>query len=198
MNQNGELLISAPIRMKKDKIYQCITDKKVWIERQLAKQQQSLIKNNNHFWLWGKPYKVTLDANTTPILINKDKNNQQAYPLSWDRDKCEQFTLNCYRLELLQLIPNYINYYSPIIGVTINEFRLRKMRTRWGSCNSQKKRIWFNPQLAKYPKKCCEYVVVHEMTHLLERHHNNHFYKLVQKAMPDWQHWHQFLRKSAW
>ena len=70
--------------------------------------------------------------------------------------------------------------------VKVSEWRIRKMKTRWGSCNFQRKRIWLNLELARWPLACLEYVVVHEMTHLIEPTHNQRFWGILDKVMPEW------------
>ena len=72
------------------------------------------------------------------------------------------------------------------MSVTVREVRIKRMLTRWGSCNIEASRIWLNLNLMKLDLGCLEYVVVHEMAHLLERYHNSNFYRIVEKAMPDW------------
>ena len=72
------------------------------------------------------------------------------------------------------------------IGVTVNFWGVKLMKTKWGSCNPRAKRIWFNLELAKQSPRCLEYIVVHEMVHLLERHHNKRFYAYLEKFLPDW------------
>lgn len=72
------------------------------------------------------------------------------------------------------------------MGVQVNEARIRKMKTRWGTCNPAARRIWLNLELAKKPSACLEYVVVHEMVHLIERRHNDRFRKLMDRFMPLW------------
>jgi len=91
-----------------------------------------------------------------------------------------------YRKQLkLELAP-LIAKWEPILGVKAASWGVRKMRTRWGSCNPGAKRLWFNLELAKKPPECLEYVVVHELVHLLERHHDAHFKALMGQFLPQW------------
>ena len=80
-----------------------------------------------------------------------------------------------YRKQLKVDIPDLIALWEKRIGVKVNEFGVRKMKTKWGTCNPEGRRIWVNLELAKKPQECLEYIVVHEMVHLLERHHNERF-----------------------
>ena len=81
------------------------------------------------------------------------------------------------------------------MGVKVAEFGVKKMKTRWGTCSLQARRIWINLELAKRPMKCLEFIVVHEMVHLLERNHNKRFYTLMDKFMPDWKVWQDKLKE---
>lgn len=91
-----------------------------------------------------------------------------------------------YRDHLRQAIPKYIARYAPLLGVTPPDFGIRKMKTKWGSCSIEAGRIWLNLELARKPPVCLEYLVVHEMVHLLERHHNARFVGLMDHFLPPW------------
>lgn len=84
------------------------------------------------------------------------------------------------------LMDAYFDRWEPFLGVHAKERRVRKMKTRWGSCNVKEKRIWLSSYLGAYPEECLEYVIVHELCHLLERGHNKRFYALVASCLPDW------------
>jgi predicted metal-dependent hydrolase len=91
------------------------------------------------------------------------------------------------------MVPELYEGYSPPLiekwekkmGVIVNESRIKKMKTKWGTCNRQARRIWLNLELAKKPPECLEYILVHEMVHLLERYHNDHFVALMNHFMPN-------------
>ena len=91
-----------------------------------------------------------------------------------------------YRFQLKKLLPPIIAKWEQIVGVKINDWRIRRMRTRWGTCNIPEKRIWLSLELAKKPISCIEYVVVHELTHLLERNHTPRFHCLMSQFLPNW------------
>lgn len=100
-----------------------------------------------------------------------------------------------YRSELKKLIPAIIDKWSATLGVTIDAWQVKQMKTKWGSCNIEKKRIWLNLELAKKPVQCLEYIVVHEMLHLLERHHNERFFRLQEQFMPQWRFYRSELNR---
>lgn len=91
-----------------------------------------------------------------------------------------------YRREAKARLPALIARWEPIMGVQVKESRVRRMKTLWGSCNPPARRIWLNLDLIRYPDTCFEYVLVHEMVHLLERGHNARFYGFMDRFLPDW------------
>jgi hypothetical protein len=86
--------------------------------------------------------------------------------------------------------------WEPVIGVKVEKFFVQKMKTKWGSCNSASKTIRLNTDLAKKPPQCLEYIVVHEMAHLVVRHHNEQFTTLVDKCLPEWRLLRQMLNNA--
>ncbi len=91
-----------------------------------------------------------------------------------------------YRKQLKAQMPDLIKKWEKVIGVKIDDWGVRRMKTKWGSCNPDAKRIWLNLELAKKPTKCLEYILVHELVHLLERNHNDRFIKYMDEFMPKW------------
>ncbi len=91
-----------------------------------------------------------------------------------------------YRDYLKKEIPGYISVWEPIIGVNVKEWNVKRMKTKWGTCNPRAKRIWINLELAKKNPRCLEYIIVHEMVHLLERYHNDRFKAYMDRFLPDW------------
>ena len=99
-----------------------------------------------------------------------------------------------YRDQLRERIPSLIEKWQPVLGVSVAEWRVKRMRTRWGSCNIRARRIWLSLELARRPLECLEYVVVHEMVHLLEYGHTGRFYGLLDQFLPEWRSSRQLLR----
>lgn len=98
----------------------------------------------------------------------------------------ESLLYEWYRCKLKLKIPTLIKKWQSAIGVEATDWGIKKMKTRWGTCNPLKKRIWLNLELARHSEACLEYVVVHEMTHLLERNHNARFKRLLDEFIPGW------------
>ena len=98
-----------------------------------------------------------------------------------------------YRQQLSDVMPSLFEKWQPIVGTYANEIRVKKMHTRWGSCNTRAKRIWLSVYLPAYPIECTEYVIVHELCHLHHANHSRVFWQTVATAMPDYQQWHNIL-----
>jgi predicted metal-dependent hydrolase len=114
-----------------------------------------------------------------------------------DRKKRINILEEWYRLQLKEQIPHLISRWESVMGVSVKEWGVKKMKTRWGSCNIKSQRIWLNLELAKRPQQCLEYIVVHEMIHLLERYHNTRFYRLMDAYMPEWRDYFYILNKTS-
>lgn len=94
---------------------------------------------------------------------------------------------NWYRQQLKRRIPELLTHWQPIVGQFLADWGIKRMKTKWGSCNIRQRRIWLNLELAKKPVECLEYVLVHELVHLHERHHSDRLKALMDKFMPQWQ-----------
>lgn len=102
-----------------------------------------------------------------------------------------------YRRELQQVMPDLFTKWQPIVGAYATETRIKKMTTRWGSCNTRAKRIWLSVYLPAFPIECTEYVIVHELCHLHHANHSAAFWQEVKRAMPDYKRWHDKLASKS-
>jgi len=190
---NGKVHISAPNRMDLDTIRVFAISKLQWI-----KKQQETIKNQeretprefltreSHYFL-GKRYllKVIFFEGSPKVLLKHKEIELHIRP-DTAIEKRKEILDEWYRQELKNLLPDIIKKWEQVIGVQSNEFGIKKMKTKWGTCNIEAKRIWLNLELAKKPIECIEYIVVHELVHLIERKHNDRFIGLMNKFMPKW------------
>ncbi|MGD0779061.1 MAG: SprT family zinc-dependent metalloprotease [Candidatus Solibacter sp.] len=103
-----------------------------------------------------------------------------------DTAQRERVVHSWYRQQLKALIPPLIAQWEAAMGVRVAEWGVKQMKTKWGAGNIEARRIWLNLELAKKPVQCLEYIIVHEMAHLLERHHNDRFTKLMDSFLPQW------------
>jgi predicted metal-dependent hydrolase len=192
---DGRVKISAPYRMNMDSIRLFVISKISWIKRQQSKfknqerqPEREYVSGESHYFL-GQRYLLNV------IYTNKRKQGVEVrnkkYIDLYVRENApkhirERIMIEWYRKQLKELIPPLIAKWEPIIGVKIKEFGVKRMKTCWGTCNTKAKRIWINLELAKKSPTCLEYVIVHEMVHLLERHHNERFKAYMDKFIPNW------------
>jgi predicted metal-dependent hydrolase len=119
---------------------------------------------------------VTLKGNKLVLTIHPD---------STQKDR-ESTMKNWYRKQLRSKLPFLFKTWEEKIGVHADDIKIKDMLTKWGTCNVKAKRVWINLQLVKKPPECLEYIVVHELIHLIEKTHNNHFVALMDEFLPDW------------
>ena len=176
-----QLSISAPHRLNDDDLAHLIQSRIEWAI-------------NAHAKLIAKLRQST----TPPATTNPFVNSSQSTPLVlWGETKNETFSqqqiLDRYRTELQRVMPDLFAKWQPIVGKFAHETRIKRMRTRWGSCNVRAKRVWLSVYLPSYPIQCTEYVIVHELCHLHHANHSPKFWQAVEAAMPDYQVWHDML-----
>ncbi|MEX0944546.1 MAG: SprT family zinc-dependent metalloprotease [Balneolaceae bacterium] len=191
---NGKVRVSTPQRVKKALIRNFIVEKIGWIkrhlkiiEKQLPKQKLKFETGEKHL-LFGEMYELVVFEKTAKPrveLIEKHKIHLYVRPGS-SIEKKENVMREWYRDHLKERIPNLINKWESRLGVNVKDWGVKKMKTRWGTCNIRDARIWLSLELAKKPVDCLNYVVLHEIAHLHERYHNDHFKSILSKQMPDW------------
>ncbi len=118
-------------------------------------------------------------------MCNKSAIDLYARPET-SAEQREQVLQQWYRKQLKVLIPSLLEKWQLVLGVQVAKWGIKRMKTKWGACTIKARRIWINLELAKKPVQCLEYIIVHELVHLLERHHNDRFRKLMDQFMPQW------------
>lgn len=199
----GRVSISAPLRMDLETIRIFIASKLGWIHKQQLKiknqkseSPKEYITSEIHYYLGQKHLLRVVEHNTTPTVILKN-NTIELYVRKGASIKQKASILQGWHKQQLQeLIPRYIPILEEIMDVKVAEIRFRTMKTRWGTCCINAKRIWLNTELAKKPIECIEYVLIHEMVHLLERNHNHKFKAYMDKFLPNWRHLKKELNMS--
>ena len=201
---NGQIRVSAPKRLDDDAIRLAIISRLGWIKRkqtafaqQERQTQREFVTGESHYFA-GRRYRLDVTEQNCPPNVHIRNNKRIALTLrpDTDRDKREAIFHAWYRQHLKSQIPPLLTKWQPKTGVTVNEVRIKKMKTLWGSCNIEAKRIWLNLELAKKPNTCLVYVLVHEMAHLLERHHNDRFRELMDTFLPQWRTYRDELNKA--
>lgn len=190
---DGRLRVSAPHRTTLRIIRDFVRSKRDWILRQQkivveqAASRKVSLENDDTYYVWGNPLRLQIieSSCTYGIELNSDKLLMHVLPGA-HRLRRKAMLDKWYLEQLTQVIPDLIKKWEPLMGVNVAHVSVRPMKTRWGSCSIKSRRIRINTELAKRPQECLEYIVVHEMVHLLEASHNKRFAALMNGFMPDW------------
>ena len=167
------------------------------IQSQLRETPHLYIDNESHY-LWGKSYFLKIvEANQPSQISLAGKTLLFQLPLNTSFEQKKAIISYWYRRQLREAIPPIITKWQPVMRVKVNKFFVQQMKTKWGSCNVTLGNIRLNLELAKKPPECLEYVVVHEMNHLLEASHNHRFKSLMDQFMPSWRHHQRTLKNFS-
>jgi len=191
---DGAVRISVPLGMSEDAIHTFLATRLPWIKKQQEKFKgqerqtpRKYVSGESHYFL-GKRYRlevVYIDEKSKVEIKNKKKIVLSVRSGS-NIEKRGLVLQNWYRNELRQILDPLIKKWQEKIGAQIEFWGIRRMKTKWGSCNEKTKRIWYNLELIKKPKSCIEYVVVHELVHVIERKHSDKFVRLMDNYLPKW------------
>jgi predicted metal-dependent hydrolase len=192
---DGRVRISVPLQLDEADVYAAVLSRLEWIRRKRAffrlrprLPEQRLVSGERHYYL-GKRYRLSVVEQvngTAGIMLTGDDTMELRVRPGLDLRGRQAVLVAWYRGRLKALIPDLVARWEGVIGVEVAECRVRRMKTRWGSCNIGARRIWMNLDLARVPVAAIEYVLVHEMVHLLERYHNDRFQRLMDRFLPDW------------
>lgn len=199
---DGRVRVAVPERMNIDSIRVFTISKLSWIKRQqkkISEQERETIReyiNRETHYVWGcrcllsvvdKKSKPSVELHPNKIILNvRPKtaiNVKHEILASW------------YRAQIKIAVRILLKKWQPLIGVQVERFFVRQMKTKWGSCNPSKGSIRLNTELGKKPPECLEYILVHEMVHLIERTHNNRFIALMDRFMPRWRYHRDLLNR---
>lgn len=201
---NGRVRISVPLRINDDAVRTAIVSRMGWIrkqQRKFAKQnrqsKREMVTGESHYFQ-GNRYRIDVIEHNGPpkVSLRNNKKLEMRVRPGTNKDKREDLIQKWYRSRLRELIPELVAKWEPLIGVKVAEWRIKKMKTRWGSCNIDARRIWLNLELAKKPPSCLELIVVHEMVHLLERRHNDRFKSIMDRFLPQWKLYQDELNQA--
>lgn len=193
LSPDGKVVISAPKKMSQKAIEAFALSKGSWIKEKRKKYEGRTLpkelqyETGEQILFFGKPYplEVKYTNGSNKITFTEEKIQMQVKENS-TREQREYCLNEWYRKQLKMRIPQLIEKWEPVMNVQVREWKVKNMKTRWGTCNTGAQRIWLNLQLAKKKPECLEYVVVHEMTHLLERNHNERFWGFMDMFLPEW------------
>ena len=191
---DGRICVSAPVHVADKYIRDFVSSKLNWIIKKqtvLFSQPPPSIRrylSGELHYFSGNAYRLELVESTRrhEVKLTQTGTMQMYCRSGTSAANKEKLLYEWYRKELKKRIPVLIEKWEPVIGKKVSGFGIRKMKTRWGSCNIKSRRIWLNLELARRPGECLEYVIVHELVHLLERNHNQRFKALMSQYLPDW------------
>jgi predicted metal-dependent hydrolase len=198
----GRVRISAPKRMRIDTIRVFAISKLDWIKQQQTKLRaqeretpRDYVDRESHY-VWGKRYLLRLSESDEPpsIELKHSRMLLRVRPRT-DEDKRRALVEEWYREQLKDAVPPLLARWQPLLGVRAERFFVQRMKTKWGSCNHTARTIRLNTELAKKPAECLEYIVLHELVHLLEPTHNVRFVALMDRFMPKWELCRQSLNR---
>ncbi|MDQ9817786.1 SprT family zinc-dependent metalloprotease [Acinetobacter bereziniae] len=194
----GDVRVSVPLSMSETSVRMAIIGRLAWIKKQQAdfkeqrrQSKREMISGESHY-LWGKHYRLNVIERNGKHVIKKHGKWLDLYVSpNATEDNRRKVIEAFYRIELKTALDDLLVEWQKRLHVKLNAYGIRKMKTKWGSCNTDAARTLFNLELAKKPYECLEYIVVHELVHLLVRTHNDEFKALMDVHVPDWK-----LRKA--
>lgn len=190
----GRIRLSAPQRTDAEVVRLFAISKLAWIKKhvknfkeQPRETKRQYVTGESHYFLGNRfLLKVVEHNGYSKVDLIGVKHIQLKVKSGTSTEERGSIMKEWYRKELKKIVPELIEKWEKIIGVKANDWGIKHMRTKWGACNTDEKRIWLNLELAKKPMNCIEYIIVHELVHLLERHHNENFVKHMDQFMPKW------------
>jgi predicted metal-dependent hydrolase len=190
----GRVRIATPLKIDDEGVRLFAISKLAWIKRQRSRfeaqerqTKREYVSGESHYFEGNRYLLNVIYRNAAPKVEIRNKRYIDLYvrPNSTAEQR-ECVMTKWYRQRLKEKIPALIEKCQAITGVQIEEWEVKQMKTKWGTCRGEAKRIWLNLELAKKPAHCLEYIIVHELVHLLERNHNDHFIALMDKFLPQW------------
>ena len=202
---DGHVRVAVPLHMTDDNIRLAVISRLSWIKKHQAsfqaqprQSEREMVTGESHY-VFGKRYRLeVIERRGCHEVAIKNNTTLQLFVNPGTSTQNRALVLNeWYREQLKAQIPDLLNHWQSAIGKQAADWGIKKMKTRWGSCNIAQRRIWLNLELAKKPLECLEYVLVHELVHLLERHHNDRFKAYMDKYLPQWQRCHDILKRES-
>ena len=201
---NGRVRVAAPLQVSDAAVRRAVIGKLGWIKRQRARfdaqpreSAREMVSGESHYFL-GRRCRLRLiysDGTPTVLLRGHTRMEVRVRP-GTPPEQRERLLNQWYRGQLRKLVPPLLEKWQPALGVIAVEWGIKKMKTKWGACNPQARRIWLNLELVKKPAQCLEYIAAHELAHLLERHHNDRFIAIMDRHLPQWRSIRQELNSA--
>lgn len=190
----GKVRVTAPQSTPLDTIRLFVISRLAWIRSQQRKLQaqeretpREFLNKESHY-LWGKRYLLEIThAEAAPTVSLTPRQLKLQVRPGADQARCEEVLDSWYRQQVRDAVPALLAKWEPLLKVKAHKVFVQRMKTKWGSCTPESGYIRLNTDLAKKPSECLEYIVVHELVHLLEPTHNQRFIALMDLYLPHWQ-----------
>ncbi|MCC7362081.1 MAG: M48 family metallopeptidase [Anaerolineales bacterium] len=190
----GRVRVAAPLRLDDEAVRLAVVSRLGWIRQQQAKfaeqereTEREYLSGESHYFQ-GARYRLNViyQAGRPGVAVRNNRMLDLIVRPGSDRAQRERVMLEWYRQQLKDELARLVPRWEQAIGVTATQVGVKQMKTKWGTCNTRARRLWLNLELAKKPARCLEFVLVHELVHLLERHHNAQFQGLMDRHLPQW------------
>lgn len=193
---NGRVRVATPLRVSDEAVRLAVVGKLGWIRRQQGRfeaqsrqSERQMVNGESHYFL-GHRYRLrVVHTESRPLVLLRGRTvlELQMPPRSTAEER-RRVLQNWYRRQLRALAAPLFDTWQARLEVQVESWSVRKMKTKWGTCNPEARRIWLNLELAKKPERCLEYILVHELVHLIERVHDDRFIAIMDKCLPGWRH----------
>lgn len=200
----GRVRVATPLPVSDHAVRLAVIGKLGWIKRHQARFEnqprqsfREMVNGETHYFLGRRlRLRVIESKGASRVILKSPAKLELRVQANTTSEKREQLLSQWYRQQLQTRIVPLAKKWEAIMGVHAAKWRIRKMKTKWGSCNIAARRIWLNLELAKKPIQCLEYIIVHELSHLIERHHNDRFVAIMNKHLPQWRRYREELNAA--
>lgn len=200
---SGRVRIATPLKIDDEAVRLFAISKMAWIKKQQLKfetqerqSERRFVSGESHYYK-GRRYLLNVIYHKAAPRVEIRKTSIYLYVREGSASKPREKVLTeWYRRQLKEQIPALIDKWQKMIGVEVSDWGIKRMKTKWGTCTNAARRIWLNLELAKKPQHCIEYIIVHEMVHLLERNHNDRFAAYMDTFMPQWHFYKDELNRG--
>ncbi len=191
---HGRVRVAAPLAVSDDAVRLAVVNRMGWLKRQRAKfdaqSRQSIreyVSGETHYFL-GQRYRLKLvdGANAGKVYVHGSRSLELHVRAGSDQAIRERVFLAWYRQELRDRAAPLIEKWASVMEIPIPAWGIKRMKTKWGTCNVAARRIWVNLELIKKPPQCLDYIIVHELAHFFERNHSDRFVALMDRFLPHW------------
>jgi len=190
---DGRVRVAAPEGLSSDAVRVAVVRKLGWIRRQQARfrmqareSRREFVSGETYYYLGRRYLLRVVEKRARPGVRIAGRYLELTCRAGSTREQRAEILEAWYREQLKQVIPPLVADWQPKLGVEVADWRVRRMKTKWASCNPTTRRLWFNSELAKKPKSAIQYLVVHELLHLLHRRHDATFTALLDEHLPKW------------